>query len=107
MDICRHYKNQVERRDRILLDQANARRYLNEPDVDSEMEAIELQMLEDNIQYAERIFTRINKKYGTAARNTVYRIYVEAEKADTVAAEQYVSRRTLLRNLHEWIESCL
>ena len=89
------------------MEQASVNRYLVHKDIDSELEEIELHLLEDNIQFVERIFTRINKKHGQYARDTVYRIYVGAERADAIAAEQFISRRTLLRNLHEWIESCL
>ena len=107
MDCCRHYRNQVERRDRILMEQAGTSHYRSHTDIDYELENIELHMLEDNIQFVDRIFTRINKKCGQNARDTVYRIYVKAEKAEAIAAEQFVSKRTLLRSLNRWIESCL
>ena len=107
MDCCRHYQNQVERRDWILMEQAGTSHYRSHTDIDYELENIELHMLEDNIQFVDRIFTRINKKCGQNARDTVYRIYVKAEKAEAIAAEQFVSKRTLLRSLNRWIESCL
>ena len=107
MDCCRHYENQMDRRDRILMEHAKAKYCLKKETPESELDRLELQLLEDNIQYVERILTRIGKKFGENPKQILSRIYIKGESLNSLAKENYISERTMTRYLRKWLENCL
>lgn len=66
-----------------------------------------LHELNQNINYIDRIFEKIDKLYGSDAKTIIWQLYVEGQKEKDIEASLGVSRRTLYRKLDEWLVGAL
>ena len=106
MDCCRHYKGQMKRRNRILMERSKYDEG-HRNDIDAQLELVELQMLEENIQCVEETLASISKEYGKNAENLVYRVYVNGESIHIIAGETFMSEVTVKRHIKKYLERCL
>lgn len=98
----------MNQRDKVEAFKASCRVYLNEKDALESYHSTNIgdrfmyEMMEDDVDFVEEIFERIEEECGTQAKLMFYLLYVKAETQIDVAAKFGITRRQLQQQIYKW-----
>ncbi len=61
----------------------------------------------EGINYVDDIFHRIDKKYGSEARDVLWASYIDGEKEETIEKRTGKTSRTFRKNATKWLRNIL
>ncbi|HAW12795.1 MAG TPA: hypothetical protein DCW34_03740 [Erysipelotrichaceae bacterium] len=98
----------MKQKDKIDAFKASCRVYLNEKEALESYHSTNLgdrymyEMMQDDVDFVEDVFERLEDECGTQAKLMFYLLYVKAETQQDVAKEFGLTRRQLQQTIYRW-----
>ena len=98
----------MKQKDKIDAFKASCRVYLNEKEALESYHSTNLgdkymyDMMQDDVDFVEEVFERLEEECGTQAKLMFYLLYVKAETQQDVAKKFGLTRRQLQQTIYRW-----